>query len=312
MKSKDRTVRVERRTLADGRVAEYRYAPRTRQGSVAYVIGLWQNSVEWDALRPRTQDNYVAYIDPFYAAMKHVQVASVRRKNLMAIRDEVARKSGHGAALTFCRAVSAFFTWALEAEHVEVSPATRLATKLKRGHWPAWRDDQAQRAMAELPEPFRRAVVLAYYTGQRRGDLCTMRWADYDGTVIRLTQEKTDEPMVLPVHPRLKAELEAWKIERRSLTILEHRGRPWDVKYLTQRLPQHLERIGLPRGLNMHGLRRLAAVRLAEAGCTPHEIGAITGHRTLAMVQEYTRGVRQRGLADIAILRLAEKPRLDE
>lgn len=312
MKSKDRTARVERRTLADGTTAEYRYAPRTRQGTVAYVIGLWQASVEWDALRPRTQDNYVTYIAPFHAAMKHVQVASVRRKNLMAIRDEVARKRGHGAALTFCRAVSAFFTWALEAEHIEVSPAAKLATKLKRGHWPAWRDDQAQLAMRELPEPFRRAVVLAYYTGQRRGDLCAMRWGDYDGSVIRLTQEKTEEPLEIPAHPALKAELEAWKTERRAVTILEHRGRPWEVKYLTQRLPVHLERIGLPRHLGLHGLRRLAAVRLAEAGCSPHEIAAITGHRTLAMVQEYTRGVRQRGLADVAILRLAEKRRFPE
>lgn len=304
---KSRTARVEQRTLADGRTVDYRYAPRDRPQSVASVIALWQKSVEWDALKPRTQDNYVTYIAPFFAAMKHVSLAGVRRKNLMAIRDEVARKRGHGAALTFCRAVSAFFTWALEAEHIEMSPATKLASKLKRGHWPAWRDDQAQIAMHNLPEPFRRAVVLAYYTGQRRGDLCAMRWTDYDGATIRLTQEKTDEPLVIRAHAKLKAELEAWKADRHSVTILEHLGRPWNIKYLTQQLPRHLGQIGLPRGLNMHGLRRLAAVMLAEAGCTPHEIAAITGHRTLAMVQEYTRGVRQQGLADIAILRLEQK-----
>jgi integrase len=238
--------------------------------------------------------------------MGQVELAAVRRSHLMKIRDTIATDRGHGAALVFCHAVSAFFSWAMERELIEASPAMKLATKLKRGSWPAWRDDQAKLAMRELPEPFRRAVVLAYHTGQRRGDLCKLRWADYDGEVIRLTQEKTDEPLEIPVHhmPAFKAELDAWKRERTTLTILEHLGKPWEPNYLSSRLPRYLEAIGLPRQLGLHGLRRLTAVRLAEAGCTPHQIAAITGHRTLAMVQHYTRGVRQRNLADVAILSL--------
>ena len=37
--------------------------------------------------------------------------------------------------------------------------------------------------------------------------------------------------------------------------------------------------------MNVHGLRKLAAVKLAEAGWTTHEIAAVTGHHTLAMVE---------------------------
>src|SRR5262249_46315448 len=40
-----------------------------------------------------------------------------------------------------------------------------------------------------------------------------------------------------------------------------------------------------------HGLRKAAARRLAEAGCTPHEIAAITGHASLREVERYTRAV---------------------
>jgi hypothetical protein len=40
---------------------------------------------------------------------------------------------------------------------------------------------------------------------------------------------------------------------------------------------------------------------LAEAGCTPHEIMAITGHKALAEVETYTRAVRQKLLAQRAI-----------
>jgi integrase len=306
--------RVERRTLADGTVKEYRYGSRARSApserTVAAVVAAWHRSVEWTQLRPRTQENYVYYLQPLHHAMKLVAVAKLKRSHLMAIRDEIAMSRGHGAALTFCRAVSAFFSWALDRDYIDASPATKLGTKLRRGSLPAWRDDQAQLAMmpGELPEPYRRIVVLAYHTGQRRGDLCRLRWSDYDGNVIRLTQEKTDEPLEIPVYqmPGFKAELDAWKAERTTMTILEHLGRPWAVGYVSARLPKYLEQIGLPRGLNLHGLRRLTAIRLAEAGCTPHEIAAITGHRTLAMVQEYTRGVSQRNLADVAVLRLGK------
>ncbi len=37
----------------------------------------------------------------------------------------------------------------------------------------------------------------------------------------------------------------------------------------------------LPERCVTHGLRKTAARRLAEAGCSANEIGAITGHTTL-------------------------------
>jgi integrase len=49
-----------------------------------------------------------------------------------------------------------------------------------------------------------------------------------------------------------------------------------------------------------------AADRLAEAGRSAHEIMAITGHATLAMVEGYTRGANQKRLAKAAIARLRE------
>jgi integrase len=53
----------------------------------------------------------------------------------------------------------------------------------------------------------------------------------------------------------------------------------------------------------VHGLRKAASRRLAEAGCTPHEIAAITGHRTLKEVERYTREVNQARLARQAMER---------
>src|SRR5215510_15314369 len=54
-------------------------------------------------------------------------------------------------------------------------------------------------------------------------------------------------------------------------------------------------------GCSAHGLRKAAARRLAEAGCTAHEIAAITGHASLREIARYTKAVDQKKLAAAAI-----------
>ncbi|MEP2714909.1 hypothetical protein [Pseudophaeobacter sp.] len=46
-----------------------------------------------------------------------------------------------------------------------------------------------------------------------------------------------------------------------------------------------------------YALRYSAAGELAEAGCTDHQIAAITGHNSLSMIQKYSRGANQKILA---------------
>lgn len=57
-------------------------------------------------------------------------------------------------------------------------------------------------------------------------------------------------------------------------------------------------------GLTFHGLRHTAATMLADAGCDTRDIMAITGHKTEAMAQRYTRHADQRRRATLAIAKL--------
>lgn len=49
--------------------------------------------------------------------------------------------------------------------------------------------------------------------------------------------------------------------------------------------------------LSPYDLQKTAAQRLAEAGCSTHEIASITSHTVLAEVERYTRAVGQKRLA---------------
>ncbi len=53
-----------------------------------------------------------------------------------------------------------------------------------------------------------------------------------------------------------------------------------------------------------HGLRKNAAIALAEAECSVPQIMAITGHKTFKQAMHYTRQAAQKGLARQAIDRL--------
>ena len=64
---------------------------------------------------------------------------------------------------------------------------------------------------------------------------------------------------------------------------------------------------GLPDRCVPHGLRKAAARRLAEAGCSEKQIAAVTGHTTLKEVARYTRAANQERLAADAVARLIEQ-----
>lgn len=303
-------VKIVRKRLADGSVREYRYvakppAPRVAPDSIGGLILAYKASPDWTALKPSTRKNKLYYLRDL-EELAHVPVAAVRRRTMLAVRDAIAEERGAGAANVFMRVSAALFTWAVDREWIEHSPISRTR-QLAGGHLLAWTQDEADLATAKLPAPLARVVILARYTGQRRGDLCTMTWSAYDGATLRVTQQKTGARLVIPAHPTLRHHLEAWKTERTSTHILtSHRGMPWGPNHLTHTMADELQKLGMREGLNVHGLRKLAAAELADAGCSAHEIAAITGHKTLAMVQLYTASANQERLAVAAIAKLPQ------
>jgi integrase len=300
--------RTVRHVLKDGTVKVYTYDRHERKAverapdSTAQLIAAYQRSPEWNGLAESTRVGYTIYLRPLFQ-LGHLTVQSWTRRDILTLRDAIATARGKGAATGFIRAASALFTWAVDREWIEHTPVTRIKA-LEGGHLRAWTRDEADKAELLLLPHLAKVVILARYTGQRRGDLCAMGWSAYDGATIRLVQQKTGAPLVLPVHPTLKAHLDAWP--RVALTILtDRRERPWKPGDLSHALPPALVKIGLSDDLNVHGLRKLAAAELADAGCSVHEIASITGHQSLSMVQLYTRSADQERLASAAIIRLS-------
>jgi integrase len=55
--------------------------------------------------------------------------------------------------------------------------------------------------------------------------------------------------------------------------------------------------------MGIHGLRKLACASMAQTGATAHEIMAVSGHTTLAMVEHYTKSANRVEMAKSAIIK---------
>ncbi len=302
-------VRRVRKRLADGsiKVYEYRHEPVSRAKPPALppdclrdLLAAYQRSPEWRALAERSRRNYVTSLRHL-DTVKHLVVRDLKRRDVMELRDAIAVGFGPGAANAFVASFGAMLSWARDREWIEFNPADRIKGIPGR-HLPTWTEADLARVLAVAPAPLKRALYLAVHTGQRRGDLIAARWSDFSAGQWRLTQEKTKAKLAIPLHPDLVSEMAAWP--KTAVTVLTNpHGRPWRRDALSMATKRAVEAADLG-GLNIHGLRKLAAVRLAQAGCSAHEIASITGHANLAQVALYTKEADQERLAQAAILRL--------
>lgn len=301
-KSKKKADRVVRRVLNDGTTREYRYPaykakpPKHAADSLQALINAFRASQKWADFSLSTKTSYNIYLRELEEAGTAI-VGEITRRYLLDAQDAIARERGNGAASGFMRAAGSLFGWAVDRGWIDRSPVHRIP-KRPGGSLAAWSPEQAAIALGGLPEHLRRVVILGAYTGQRRGDLCSLRWDAYDGESLRVTQQKTGATLMISAHRELRRELDGWKAGATTVTILSNQvGRPWNPHSLSDTLPRALKKLDLPKGLNVHGLRKMFASMLADEGASTHQIAAGTGHKTLGMIAHYTRSADQKRLS---------------
>src|SRR5262249_11205246 len=151
----------------------------------------------------------------------------------------------------------------------------------------------------------RLAFALGLYSGQRRGDVISMGKQHIRGGVLHVKQQKTGATLAIPIHPELQAVLDATPGNQLTFLTTLRGGRPFAPTSLTQWFLKACKDAGLSPDCTFHGLRKAACRRLAEAGCTVHEIASISGHKTLQEIERYTKAADQARLAQAAMARTA-------
>lgn len=169
-----------------------------------------------------------------------------------------------------------------------------------------WPEDMLAAALNSDDDLFRFAVTLALYTGQRPGDVCATTWNMVSGDMIRVRQQKTKTHLEIPMHENLKAMIASLPRADSHLHLLSNRrGDRLTSGTFLKWCQQFSRAIGENR--TPHGLRKNAAIELFEAGCTTAEVAAITGHKSLAMLEHYGKRRSQPKIARLGMAKWQTK-----
>jgi integrase len=274
-----------------------------RADSIGALIDDYFASPEFRGTKPNTQRLYRIVLEPLGKRIGHTAVRHIERRHIKALRDE--RAETPGAANTTVKVVSALLKYAVDNDWIAHNPAARVKI-FKLGEHRAWTDDECLRFEARwAPGTMqRRCYVLAKSTGQRAGDLAKMTRAHRKDGCSFVKQEKTGKELYIPELQELAAELARGEQGHMSL-LTKPDGSGFDGKALSGWFAGAIDAAGLPEDCVLHGLRKLTAKMLAEAGNSPHLIGAITGHSPQSPeITRYTRAADQRLMATAAILTL--------
>ena len=278
-------------------------AGRTRRANVAAVltvpalIDFYERSPEFRRLAPATQRTYGYYLDTIGKQLNNAPAGEVERRDVLQMRAKMGDRPG--AANGMIRTMRALWRWAGKNEHVTNDPCAGIEL-FESDDYEPWPDSLLDLALAEEDLEIRLPVALLYYTAQRIGDVCALRWSDVRDGYVHLRQQKTGKDMEIKLATALAAELD--RTPKAALTILSDSvGRPRRADTLRRKLQGWAAERG--HKIVPHGLRKNAVNALLEHGCSVAETAAVSG-QSLKMVEHYAKRRSGRKLSTAAIHKL--------
>jgi integrase len=240
-------------------------------------------------------------LERFRAEHGHRPLKDLQRAHIRSIIG--AKANTPEAANNLLKTLRVLLNYAVDIGMIASNPALRIKTY--RSHnsegYHSWTEDEiaAFEAAHPIGSKARLALALALYTGQRRGDLVRMGWQNVRGERITVRQQKTGTKLAIPIHPELARALAAAPKNNLTFLMTEH-GASFTAAGFGNWFRDRCNEAGLDQ-CAVHGLRKAACRRLAEAGCSANEIAAISGHTSLREVARYTTAASQVHLANQAL-----------
>ena len=278
-------------------------AKLTEPGTINALVVLYYKSEAWlHGLDEETRKTRRRVIERFRERHRAKRVAMLRAEHVVKMLAEI---EGQSARRSWFKAVRPLLQHAVPTM-LRVDPTAGIATpKLPKtkGHH-SWLGAEVEAYRAHWPCGTQQRLVFefALETVSRRGEVVRLGPQHvYTGPKgeprIRIARIHGSDDVDIPITPELKAAIDA--MPRAHLTfIVTAYGKPRSKFGLGTDFARWAREAGLPDHCRLHGLKKAGMARLADAGDTTHELMAVSGHKTLAEVERYTRGSNKKTLAD--------------
>jgi integrase/recombinase XerD len=284
-----------------------RQARAAQHGSFRHLCQQYYASATFKGLDGSTQSWRRRALDLICEKNADKPVAMMSSRHVRKLRDELADTPG--AANNRLKALKALFAWATEEEEANHDPTVgvKKIPYVTNGHH-SWTPGEIEQYNTRHPlgtKP-RLAVDMLRFTTGRREDAVRLGPQHIRDGRVRFTQAKNEHrnpiEIDIPLHPDLKASIAATKTGSVTFLVTEY-GKPYTPAGFGNAMRDWCDQANL-RHCSAHGLRKATPTQLAEKGATPHELMAVTGHRSLEEVERYTRAAEKKKLADSAMAKL--------
>jgi integrase len=282
-------------------------AARVLPGSMHALAISYYGSPEFLAMKPSSRQVRRNIIERFCREMDANGLRNGDKRAALLQRDHIvrfmaARSAQPESANGLRKALRALMQHAIDIRLRNDDPTRDVkAIRVKTNGYHSWTEEEIAQfeehhAVGSRP---RLALALLLFTGQRRSDVVLMGRQHIREGRLHLRQIKTGAELAIRVHSELQAII-AESVGGQMTFLVTEFGKPFTAAGFGNWFRDQCDMANL-RHCSAHGLRKAAARRLAEAGCTEHEIAAITGHASLREITRYTRAADQRRLAEAAI-----------
>lgn len=271
-------------------------------GSFAELIALYKGSAHFKSgLKWSTRDNRTYYLDIILERWAKKPYRTTPRAAILALQDEFQETPGKANQLII--SLSALFSFAIERGLMKENPCA-LIKRLEIGERKPWPAPVLDLALLRATAMLRLGIVAHLFTGQRIGDVVTMRRPKSPDELIPVVQEKTGKLVDIPIHKVFWAEIQLveplYQVPDMGPLLYGINGQVFTEDALRDRLRALMRE--LEQDYKFHGLRKNAVIALLEVGCTTWEVAAITG-QSPEMVEFYAKEVNRKKLARSAILK---------
>lgn len=249
-------------------------------------------------LADSTKRSYRTTMDAIMAKNGHKDMRRTTRQGLRTVHDQL--QATPRKADKYLATVSLLWNYATQKRDWPLGPNPASGIDLygkQREYlpWPEW----MVRKLDDAPETVRIAANLIIGTGQRPSAAIIMRRDAFRGDWMTVTDEKQDQVLEVFCPPRLR-DFVAQTPVRGAYVLARNLSQPLGYDAVEKAFRAWRKGLGDDAAsYSLHGLRKLAIIQLAEAGCTDAEIQAVT-NQSAETVAYYRKLASRRRLSKAA------------
>jgi integrase len=248
--------------------------------TLGWLIQQYRVSPAHNALAPETKKQFRYQLDRLIERNANAPLDEITPASIAAGRDARAVKPSD--ANKYLKCVSALFRFAVDRHLMKSNPAQGIA-KLRTPSigFHTWTEDEAAAFEARWPIGTRERLAfdLLIYTGVRRSDVVRLGRQNTRQGEITITTEKSRNSgrpveVTITILPPLAASIAAAPVGDMNY-LVTYKGTAFGKESFGTWFKKACVAAGVPG--SSHGLRKLAAVRMAENGATEAELNAVFG-----------------------------------